>query len=173
MSETDASEFDPETGEIVEKPGPAIGPAEEVEVSPEKAEVDVKAPKKPSPKKGETQKPSPAAGKKPPAEKPAAKAKKEPVPDGEKLGGQNHPTLDADQDTRDKLKKLTDRIIEAEDEKEHVAGQIKLVYQEAKALGFDTKILRKVVREMKRNEADRQEEFRLMEMYLNAVGIFW
>lgn len=104
---------------------------------------------------------------------PAKAAEPEPEPEAEELGGKNHPTLDADQDTRDQLKKFTDRVIELEDEKDHVAGQIKQVYAEAKAVGFDTKILRKVVRELKRSEADRQEEFRLMEMYLNALGIFW
>lgn len=120
----------------------------------------------------EAEKPEPAkkggVRKKAAAKKTAAK-EQEP----EKLGGQNHPTLDADQDTRDQLKQLTDRVIELEDEKDHVASQIKAVYQEAKALGFDTKIMRKVVRELKRSEADRQEEFRLMELYLNALGIFW
>lgn len=114
----------------------------------------------------------PAPKKKAPKKKAPAKAA-EPAGEGEKLGGKNHPTLDADQDTRDQLKKFTDRVISLEDEKDHVTGQIKQVYNEAKALGFDTKILRKVVRELKRSEADRQEEFRLMEMYLNALGIFW
>jgi uncharacterized protein (UPF0335 family) len=107
------------------------------------------------------------------AEKKAPAKAAEPAGEGEKLGGKNHPTLDADQDTRDQLKKFTDRVIELEVEKEYVTGQIRQVYNEAKALGFDTKILRKVVRELKRSEADRQEEFRLMEMYLNALGIFW
>ena len=94
-------------------------------------------------------------------------------PEGEKLGGQNHPTLDADQDTRDQLKQFTDAILSLEDEKDMVAGQIRTKFKEAKALGFDTKVLRKVVKELRRSEADRQEEFRLMEMYLNALGVFW
>lgn len=131
-------------------------------VDPETGEVTET--EKPAPKKkgGGTRKKAPAK-----------KAEAKPAAEGEELGGKNHPTLDADQDTRDQLKKLTDRVIELEDEKDHVAGQIKQVFAEAKAMGFDTKILRKVVRELKRSEADRQEEFRLMEMYLNALGIFW
>jgi uncharacterized protein (UPF0335 family) len=44
------------------------------------------------------------------------------------------------------------------------------VYLEAKGDGFDTKILRKVVRMRKQDKAKRQEEEALIDLYLSAIG---
>ena len=69
-----------------------------------------------------------------------------------------------------KLKSLVDRIERLEEDKAAVAGDLKEVYAEAKGEGFDTKILRKVVRLRKADIAKRQEEEALIELYLSAVG---
>jgi uncharacterized protein (UPF0335 family) len=69
-----------------------------------------------------------------------------------------------------KLKSLVERIERLEEDKATVANDLKEVYAEAKGEGFDTKILRKVVRLRKADLAKRQEEEALIELYLSAVG---
>jgi uncharacterized protein (UPF0335 family) len=69
-----------------------------------------------------------------------------------------------------KLRSLIERIERLEEDKAAVASDLKEVYAEAKGEGFDTKILRKVVRMRKTDLAKRQEEEALIELYLSAVG---
>jgi uncharacterized protein (UPF0335 family) len=69
-----------------------------------------------------------------------------------------------------KLKSLVERIERLEEDKAAVAGDLKEVYAEAKGEGFDTKILRKVVRLRKADVAKRQEEEALIELYITAIG---
>ena len=69
-----------------------------------------------------------------------------------------------------KLKSLVERIERLEEDRAAVASDLKEVYAEAKGEGFDTKILRKVVRLRKADAAKRQEEEALIELYLSAIG---
>jgi len=69
-----------------------------------------------------------------------------------------------------KLKSLIERIERLEEDKAAVANDLKEVYAEAKGEGFDTKILRKVVRLRKQDTAKRQEEEALIDLYLSAIG---
>jgi uncharacterized protein (UPF0335 family) len=69
-----------------------------------------------------------------------------------------------------KLKSLVERIERLEEDKAAVTGDLKEVYAEAKGEGFDTKILRKVVRLRKADVAKRQEEEALIELYIAAIG---
>ena len=69
------------------------------------------------------------------------------------------------------LRSLVERIERLEEEKTTIAGDIKEVYAEAKANGFDTKILRKVVRLRKVDRAEREEEEALIDLYLHALGM--
>ena len=69
------------------------------------------------------------------------------------------------------LKSLVERIERLEEEKKAIAGDIKEVYAEAKANGFDTKILRKVVTIRKKDVAEREEEDALISLYLHALGM--
>ena len=62
------------------------------------------------------------------------------------------------------------RIERLEEEKAATQNDIKEVYAEAKGNGFDTKIIRKVVRIRKQDRAKRQEEEALVDLYLSAVG---
>lgn len=68
------------------------------------------------------------------------------------------------------LKSIIERIERLEQEKAEVAEQIKEVMAEAKGNGFDTKILRKVVRLRKQDRAKRQEEEAILDLYLSALG---
>ncbi|MEM1164302.1 MAG: DUF2312 domain-containing protein [Pseudomonadota bacterium] len=69
------------------------------------------------------------------------------------------------------LKAVVERIERLEEEKKEVAEQIKEVYAEAKANGFDTKTLRKVVGLRKKSTEDRQEEEAMLDLYLSALGM--
>jgi uncharacterized protein (UPF0335 family) len=71
----------------------------------------------------------------------------------------------------DQLKAFIERIERLEEEKAAIAGDIKDVYSEAKANGFDTKILRKVVSIRKQDKAERQEQEAILELYLQALGM--
>ena len=69
------------------------------------------------------------------------------------------------------LKSLVERIERLEEEKKALAGDIKEVYGEAKAHGFDTKILRKVISLRKRDRHEREEEEAMLDLYLSALGM--
>ena len=69
-----------------------------------------------------------------------------------------------------RLKSLIERIDRLEDDKAAIQADLKEVYAEAKAEGFDAKILRKVVHLRKQDRAKRQEEEALIDLYLQAVG---
>jgi uncharacterized protein (UPF0335 family) len=69
-----------------------------------------------------------------------------------------------------KLKSLIERIERLEEDRAAVAGDLKEVYAEAKGEGFDTKIIRKVVRLRKADAAKRSEEEALIELYITAIG---
>jgi uncharacterized protein (UPF0335 family) len=69
-----------------------------------------------------------------------------------------------------KLKSIIERIERLEEDKAAVANDLKEVYAEAKGEGFDTKILRKVVRLRKQDSAKRQEEEALIDLYISAIG---
>ena len=69
-----------------------------------------------------------------------------------------------------KLKSLIERIERLEEDKASVAGDLKEVYAEAKGEGFDSKIIRKVIRLRKQDTAKQQEEEALIDLYIAAIG---
>ena len=75
-----------------------------------------------------------------------------------------------DETTREKLRQTIAKIERLEEEKREVAEQIKEVYGEAKAIGFDTKALRQVIRLRKISKAERDEADMILETYLIALG---
>ncbi|MEQ9505378.1 MAG: DUF2312 domain-containing protein [Hyphomonas sp.] len=75
-----------------------------------------------------------------------------------------------DETTREKLRQTVAKIERLEEEKKEVAEQIKEVYGEAKAIGFDTKALRAVIRLRKIERAEREEQEMILETYLIALG---
>ena len=68
------------------------------------------------------------------------------------------------------LRALVARIERLEEDKAGVAADIKEVYAEAKSMGYDTKVLRKVISLRKQDAHERQEMEALLELYLGAVG---
>lgn len=69
------------------------------------------------------------------------------------------------------LKSIIERIERLEEEKKEVAEQIKEVMAEAKANGFDTKTLRKIISLRKKNAEERQEEEAMLDLYMHALGM--
>ena len=74
------------------------------------------------------------------------------------------------QASQEKLRHTIDRIETLEEEKAEIAGQIKEVYDEAKALGFDTKAIRQVVKLRKIDKQARAEAEMILDLYLQALG---
>lgn len=71
----------------------------------------------------------------------------------------------------DRLRLLIERIENLEEEKKNVADDIKDVYLEAKAVGYDAKIMRQVVRLRKIKPDDRREQQQILHLYANALGM--
>lgn len=72
---------------------------------------------------------------------------------------------------QDQLRTIVERIERLEEEKAATAADIKEVYAEAKANGFDTKTLRQVIRIRKQDKAERQEQEAILDLYLHALGM--
>ena len=72
---------------------------------------------------------------------------------------------------REQLRQLVERIERLEEEKQAIAADIREVYAEAKALGFDTKVMRKVIAMRKKDPQEREEEEAMLALYLQALGM--
>lgn len=68
------------------------------------------------------------------------------------------------------LKQFIEQIERLEDDKKGLGGDIKDKYAEAKALGFDVKIIRKVVGIRRKKKSDYLEEEAVLTAYLHAVS---
>ena len=75
-----------------------------------------------------------------------------------------------DSSGQQRLKSFIERVERLEADKTEVMADIKDVYAEAKAMGFDTKIMRQVVRLRKMDSHDRSEQEALLDLYLHATG---
>lgn len=71
----------------------------------------------------------------------------------------------------DELRQFIERIGNLEAEKKDITDAQKEVYAEAKGRGYDTKVMRKIVRDRKRSEEDIAEEEAVLEMYRAALGM--
>jgi uncharacterized protein (UPF0335 family) len=71
----------------------------------------------------------------------------------------------------EQLRSYIERIERLEEEKAALAGDIREVYAEAKGNGFDTKIMRQVVRLRKMDSSDREEQEELLDLYKRALGM--
>lgn len=69
------------------------------------------------------------------------------------------------------LRAIVDRIERLEADKKAITADIGEVYAEAKANGFDVKIIRKVVALRKKEAAAREEEAALLDTYMAALGM--
>ncbi|MCV6586387.1 MAG: DUF2312 domain-containing protein [Marinibacterium sp.] len=73
--------------------------------------------------------------------------------------------------TADELRQFIERVERLEAEKKDLAEQQKEVMAEAKARGYDTKVMRKIIALRKRDKDDIAEEEAILEMYKEALGM--
>ena len=71
----------------------------------------------------------------------------------------------------DQLRLFIERIERLEEEKKGISDDIKDVYGEAKATGFDVKTMRSIVRLRKMEKHHREEAEALLETYKAALGL--
>jgi uncharacterized protein (UPF0335 family) len=72
---------------------------------------------------------------------------------------------------KEHLRSFIERIERLEEEKKTLADDIREVYSEAKGTGFDTKIMRQIVRLRKLDQAEFQEHEAMLEMYKRAMNM--
>lgn len=71
----------------------------------------------------------------------------------------------------DQLRGFVERIERLEEDKKEIADDIKSVFAEAKAHGFDTKVLRRVIAIRKQDQNERAEFEAVLDTYLSALGM--
>jgi uncharacterized protein (UPF0335 family) len=71
----------------------------------------------------------------------------------------------------DRLKSFIERIERLEEEKRALAEDIKEVYAEAKGTGFDTKVMRQLIKLRKMDKDDLDEQETLLDVYKRAIGM--
>jgi uncharacterized protein (UPF0335 family) len=99
----------------------------------------------------------------------------------EKQGGTTVITVNADKlekghnkmanATDERLRLLVERIERLEEEKKGISDDIRDAYAEAKAVGYDPAIMRKVIRLRKMKPDDLNEKALVLETYCNALGV--
>lgn len=71
----------------------------------------------------------------------------------------------------DRLRSFIERIERLEEDRAGLNADIREVLAEAKSAGFDAKTIRQIVRLRKLDDAERQEQEHLLEVYRQAVGV--
>lgn len=69
------------------------------------------------------------------------------------------------------LRAFIERIERLEEEKKTITDDIAEVYAELKGTGFDVKAVRKLIKLRKQDQAKREEEEAILDMYLSALGM--
>jgi uncharacterized protein (UPF0335 family) len=73
--------------------------------------------------------------------------------------------------TAQQIKAFIERIEKLEEEKKAISDDIRDVYAEAKANGFDVPALRAIIRLRKMDPQDREQLEGIVETYMNAIGM--
>ncbi len=71
----------------------------------------------------------------------------------------------------DRLKSFIERIERLEEERAGLSADIREVFAEAKGTGFDTKVMRQIIRLRKMDHQDRREQEDLLSLYMQAIGM--
>jgi uncharacterized protein (UPF0335 family) len=69
------------------------------------------------------------------------------------------------------LRQLIEQIERLEEEKKALAGDVRDKFAEAKGLGFDVKVMRKIISLRKKTRTEREEEDSILSVYLHALGM--
>lgn len=73
--------------------------------------------------------------------------------------------------TEDRLRLLIERVERLEEEKKGISDDIRDVYNEAKAVGYDVKVMKVIVKLRKMQPDDRREMDMIVDTYKNALGL--
>jgi len=90
---------------------------------------------------------------------------------GEPPGAGHNSGDDSYRVSAQELRQFIERIERLEVEKKDIADQIKEVKAEAKARGYDTKVITKIIAERKRDRDDVAEEEAVLQLYREALGM--
>jgi uncharacterized protein (UPF0335 family) len=71
----------------------------------------------------------------------------------------------------DELRQFIEQYEHLDAEKQDIAGQQKDIMAEAKARGYDTRALRKIIALRKRDKNDLAEEEAILDLYKSALGM--
>ena len=71
----------------------------------------------------------------------------------------------------ERLRSFIERIERLEEEKRTLAEDIKEVFAEAKGSGFDTKIMRQIIKIRRMDKDDLDEQETLLDIYKRALGM--
>jgi len=157
------SDQDTETTTAAAKPAPKrkAAPKKAPAAKPDsKADTAAKAPAKKPAASGASAPSKPA--KKPAKPAPEKAPAKDSAPSSDVIGG----------NAKAQLRQIKNTILTLEKEKAEIANEIKEKFAEAKIMGFDTKILRKVIAAAKRDPKVVEEERALFDLYADAAGIY-
>ena len=72
---------------------------------------------------------------------------------------------------QNQLRQFIEQIERLEEEKKALSADIRDKFAEAKAVGFDVKVMRQVLRLRKKSKTERQEEESVLDVYLHALGM--
>lgn len=73
--------------------------------------------------------------------------------------------------TAEQLRSYVERVERLEEEKAGISADIKDVFAEAKGNGFDTKIMKQIIKLRKLDKDERDEQQTLLELYMHALGM--
>lgn len=71
----------------------------------------------------------------------------------------------------ERLKSFIERIERLKADAEEIKTDIKEVYSEAKGVGFDTKVMREIVKIRKADPEKRREFEEILDLYKQAIGV--
>ncbi|WP_040585455.1 GapR family DNA-binding domain-containing protein [Allomesorhizobium alhagi] len=69
------------------------------------------------------------------------------------------------------LRAFIERVERLEEEKATIAEDIREIFQELKGTGFDVKAVRTIIKLRKKDQAERQEEEAILDLYMAALGM--
>ena len=75
------------------------------------------------------------------------------------------------QAAQNQLRQYIEQLERLEEEKKAIADDMRDKFAEAKAVGFDVKALRQILKLRKKTPDERQEEEGVLETYLHALGM--
>lgn len=71
----------------------------------------------------------------------------------------------------DQLRSFVERVERLNEEKKSISDDIKDVYTEAKGNGYDSKVMKTLIKERAKDREARQEERAILELYETALGM--